>query len=274
MPEKTVKDIEQQAADKALVTMMGGSFPETYGTVAESTGQKPHDQIDSLIQQSSIFNLLSFLMEPAPGINPLERMQEEETIMRKIGHIPELLMGFGLAMGGGGKKKAKSLLDDALGMAKKAKPAQKLKPKRTKFVKSTKYDREYISDETFQLQLETPAEFGHPAKPGKPQEHRWSYWNYTGHSAYDKPLAEVAGTFQIKRANYTLNLERKADPETIADLRKSQPSFSGWTNLDEINFVTKKDMMEFIKRASDEFKGGGYKIFAEQDYLLKKVQVK
>jgi len=130
MPEKTVKDIEQQAADKALVTMMGGSFPETYGTVAESTGQKPHDQIDSLIQQSSIFNLLSFLMEPAPGINPLERMQEEETIMRKIGHIPELLMGFGLAMGGGGKKKAKSLLDDALGMAKKAKPAQKLKPKK------------------------------------------------------------------------------------------------------------------------------------------------
>ena len=252
---ETLQDIEKKAA-----WAMKGSFPETYGTVAESTGQKPHDQIDSLIQQSSILNFLSSLMEPAPGINPWERIKEEETIMRKIGHIPELLMGFGLAMGGGGKKKAKSLLDDALGMAKKAKPAQKLKPKRTKFVKSTKYDQEYFSDETFQLQLETPAEFGYPAKPGKPQEHRWSYWNYSRNATYDKPLAEVAGTFQTKRANYKLHLERKSD--------------YGWTDLDQINFVTKKDMMEFIKRASDEFEGGGYKIFAEQDYLLKKVQVK
>ena len=85
---------------------MQGSFPETYGAVAESTGQQPHDQIDGLIAQSSILNLLSSLMEPAPGINPWERIKEEETIMRKIGHIPELLMGFGLLTSPQGARKA------------------------------------------------------------------------------------------------------------------------------------------------------------------------
>jgi hypothetical protein len=97
---ETLQDIEKKAA-----WAMKGSFPETYGTVAESTGQQPHDQIDSLIQQSSILNFLSSLMEPAPGINPWERIKEEETIMRKIGHIPELLMGLGLLASPQGAKK-------------------------------------------------------------------------------------------------------------------------------------------------------------------------
>ena len=140
---------------------------------------------------------------------------------------------------------------------KKAQVSKPSAPTPVKWRKSTKYDQKHFSDETFQLQLETPAEFGYPAKPGKPQEYRWSYWNYSRNATYDKPLAEVAGTFQTKRANYKLHLERKAD--------------YGWTDLDQINFVTKKDMMEFIKRASDEFEGGGYTIFGEQDYLLKKV---
>tara|TARA_R110002020_G_C16121287_1_gene760360 strand:- start:41 stop:961 length:921 start_codon:yes stop_codon:yes gene_type:complete len=87
--------------------------------VAESTGQKPHGQIDSLIQQSSILNLLSSLMEPAPGINPLERIKEEKTIMRKIGHIPELLMGFGLLTSPQGARKAVTKIG-AKGLLKKA----------------------------------------------------------------------------------------------------------------------------------------------------------
>jgi hypothetical protein len=65
---ETLQDIEKKAA-----WAMKGSFPETYGTVAESTGQKPHDQIDSLIQQSNILNLLSSLMEEKEGfeVNPI-----------------------------------------------------------------------------------------------------------------------------------------------------------------------------------------------------------
>ena len=82
---------------------MNGDFPITYSVDPESTGQKPHDQIDNLIDSFSLSNLLSFLIEPAPGINPWERMKEEETIMRKIGHAPEFLMGLGLLASSGGK---------------------------------------------------------------------------------------------------------------------------------------------------------------------------
>ena len=113
---------------------MQGSFPETYGAVAESTGQQPHDQIDGLIEESKLFNILNFLTQISPEYSPLERMREKETFLQQVGELPSALIGFGLAVGGGGKKKAKSLLDDALGMAKKAKPAQKLKPKKVENV--------------------------------------------------------------------------------------------------------------------------------------------
>jgi len=61
---------------------MQGSFPETYGAVAESTGQQPHDQIDGLIAQSSILNLLSSLMEEKEGfeVNPIH-MSSYATLM-------------------------------------------------------------------------------------------------------------------------------------------------------------------------------------------------
>ena len=39
-------------------------FPQTYSVDPESTGQRPHDQIDNLIAEhegSSLLNLLSFL---------------------------------------------------------------------------------------------------------------------------------------------------------------------------------------------------------------------
>ena len=81
-------------------------FPETYSVDPESTGQRPHDQIDNLIDEhegSSLFNLLSFLTELAPGYSPLERMGEKETFLQKAGEVPTFLMGLGLAFSPGGK---------------------------------------------------------------------------------------------------------------------------------------------------------------------------
>jgi len=81
-------------------------FPETYSVDPESTGQRPHDQIDNLIDEhegSSLFNLLSFLTELAPGYSPLERMGEKETFLQKAGEVPTFLMGLGLLASPGGK---------------------------------------------------------------------------------------------------------------------------------------------------------------------------
>ena len=81
-------------------------FPITYSVDPESTGQKPHDQIDNLIDEhegSSLFNLLSFLTELAPGYSPLERMGEKETFLQKAGEVPTFLMGLGLLASPGGK---------------------------------------------------------------------------------------------------------------------------------------------------------------------------
>ena len=81
-------------------------FPETYSVDPESTGQRPHDQIDNLISEhedSSLFNLLSFLTELAPGYSPLERMGEKETWLQKAGEVPTFLMGLGLLASPGGK---------------------------------------------------------------------------------------------------------------------------------------------------------------------------
>lgn len=88
-------------------------FPETYSVDPESTGQRPHDQIDNLIDEhegSSLFNLLSFLTELAPGYSPLERMGEKETLLQKAGEIPTFLMGLGLLASPQGVRKTATKL--------------------------------------------------------------------------------------------------------------------------------------------------------------------
>ena len=88
-------------------------FPETYSVDPESTGQKPHDQIDNLIDEhegSSLFNLLSFLTELAPGYSPLERMGEKETFLQKAGEVPTFLMGLGLLASPQGVRKTATKL--------------------------------------------------------------------------------------------------------------------------------------------------------------------
>ena len=88
-------------------------FPETYSVDPESTGQRPHDQIDNLIDEhegSSLFNLLSFLTELAPGYSPLERMGEKETWLQKAGEVPTFLMGLGLLASPQGVRKTATKL--------------------------------------------------------------------------------------------------------------------------------------------------------------------
>ena len=88
-------------------------FPETYSVDPESTGQRPHDQIDNLIDEhegSSLFNLLSFLTELAPGYSPLERMGEKETFLQKAGEVPTFLMGLGLLASPQGVRKTATKL--------------------------------------------------------------------------------------------------------------------------------------------------------------------
>jgi hypothetical protein len=92
---------------------MNGNFPETYSVDPESTGQRPHDQIDNLIDEhegSSLFNLLSFLTELAPGYSPLERMGEKETFLQKAGEVPTFLMGLGLLASPQGVRKTATKL--------------------------------------------------------------------------------------------------------------------------------------------------------------------
>jgi len=112
---------------------MNGDFPITYSAEPESTGQRPHDQIDALIEESKLFNILNFLTQISPEYSPLERMMNKETFLQQIGEAPSALIGFGLTMGGGGKKKAKSLIE----MAKKEDLYKKYINDMTKILKSS-----------------------------------------------------------------------------------------------------------------------------------------
>ena len=133
---------------------------------------------------------------------------------------------------------------------------QKHEEKKMKFNKSAKWDSQYDGDQVFQL--------GHQDRwgdMGKVRNYRWSYFNNSRMYTEDKPRAEN-NEGRFVRANFTLSL----DYETT-DYRDEEKMT--WLNHIDFpqHFVTKKDMMEFIDTAHDEFQSEGMSIYSDLGWL-------
>ena len=114
---------------------------------------------------------------------------------------------------------------------------EKMENKMT-FTQDKDFDFSYIGDQVFQCFYED--KYGDKTRV---RNYRWTYKNYRNFYACDKPKVEDWG--KLVRANYSVTLEYEHKPSLWLDSEVTE------------NFVTKKEMMDYINKKNNELDGEG-----------------